>query len=106
MIKEKQNQKVALYPVKRASGLVLSGFFECAVTVAAMTATKASPTDFPIWLIELNTPPANACVLTGKTDVITRFEMVKSESAPAGLKAFARKAEKNISIWPYEDGGF
>jgi len=40
----------------------------------------------------LNTPPAKAWVLAWKTDVISRFEMVNRESAPVGLKIFARNA--------------
>lgn len=40
----------------------------------------------------LNTPPAKAWVFVWKTEVIKRFETVKSESAPVGLKTFARKA--------------
>lgn len=40
----------------------------------------------------MNTPPAKAWVLAWKTDVISRFEMVNRESAPVGLKIFARNA--------------
>lgn len=75
-----------------------------------MTATSPKPTDLPIcrsislrkrhgsleglltWEIVLNTPPAKACVLAWKTEVISRLEMVNNESAPVGLRMFARKA--------------
>ena len=60
-----------------------------AVTLAAMMATSASPTDLPIWLTVLKTPPARACVLPGKTDVMSRLETVKRLSAPVGLKTLA-----------------
>ena len=76
---------------------------------AAMTATRPKPTDLPIcnWLVcevssgtghrltcdtVLKTPPANAWVFAWKTEVISKFEIVNRESAPVGLKMFARKA--------------
>jgi hypothetical protein len=40
----------------------------------------------------LKTPPAKAWLFAWKTEVIRRFETVKSESAPVGLKIFAKKA--------------
>ena len=42
------NQKVALYPSIKAYGSVLSSYFDLAVMLAAMTATRARPTDLPI----------------------------------------------------------
>lgn len=57
----------------------------------ATTALMASPTLLPICPTVLNTPPASACVLSGKALVMTRFEAVNSTSQPTALKAIAGK---------------
>lgn len=56
------------------------------MTVLEIRATRASPNDFPIWDMVLNTPPARPCISAGKTDAMTMFETVKSESAPMELR--------------------
>lgn len=54
--------------------------------------TQPQPSNLRTCETVLKTPPAKAWVLFGKTEVMTRFEMVNNASAPVGLKMFARKA--------------
>ncbi len=75
-----------------ASGDILSSTPLPLVTELAMTALTANPTLVPIWAKVLKTPPAKPCVFAGKTDVITRFEIVKSVSAPMGVRIVTRNA--------------
>lgn len=91
-LNENRYQNAPRYPVISAAGDALSSYGLRAVTLLAITALVASPTLLPICAIVLNTPPARACVLGGKTDVMTRFDTVNSASAPAGLKKTARNA--------------
>jgi hypothetical protein len=93
MLSAKQYQNVALYPVINASGPPFSGNLDFAVTLLAITALVANPTDFPICATVLNTPPASACVFAGKTDVMSKFEIVNSVSAPTGLRNTAKNEQ-------------
>jgi len=76
----KQVQKLALYPSHKANippcALAPSAAVFAAVTLAATIDVIAKPTELPIWAIVLKTPPAKACVRTGKRDVIAKFEIV------------------------------
>ena len=75
----KQVQKPARYPFHNApvtSTLLVSELRSAAVTLAATIDVIAKPTEFPICATVLNTPPANACVQLGNSEVIAKFEMV------------------------------
>lgn len=85
-------QKAALYPTNRASGLSLSAIFDRMVIELAKTADIARPTDFPICATVLKTPPASACVFSGKEAVMTRLETVNKVSAPMAFNAMAGNA--------------
>ena len=67
--------------------------FEWLVTDEEILAVIASPRDVPNCAIVWNTAPANACVLSGKMDVMTSAEMVNKTSTEIGDKNIAQKAE-------------
>ena len=87
----KQVQKLALYPSHKANappvppvsyappsppGLPPTPSPSAAVTLAATIEVTARPTELPICARVLKTPPARACVRTGKREVIARLEIV------------------------------
>ena len=47
-----------------------------------MTAVKARPTLLPICATVLKTPPARACVLSGKASVMIKLDAVNKTSGP------------------------
>ena len=75
-----------------ASGDILSSTPLPLVTELAITALTAKPTLVPIWAKVLKTPPASPCVFAGKTEVITRFEMVNRVSAQMGVRRVTQNA--------------
>ena len=69
----------------------MSGKFVFAVALEAITADVARPTVFPICATVLKTPPANACVFSGKLAAMTRFATVNRTSAPTAFSAMPGK---------------
>ena len=63
------------------------------MTDAEMLAVMANPRDVPNCAIVWKTAPASACVLSGKTDVITSADTVNSTSTDNGDSNIAQKAE-------------
>lgn len=68
------------------------------VTLAAMRPLDASPTLLPSCAIVLKTPPANACVFAGNTDIMTKFDTVNKASAPTGMSRTAGKAQAQYDL--------
>jgi hypothetical protein len=69
-------QPAARYPLNLASVSITGPDFDAAVTVEAMTAATANPTEFPIWATVLKTPPARLCFEGGKALETTILETV------------------------------
>ena len=83
----------------RADGDVFGMWRLREVTLPAIAPLVAKDTVFASCVIVLSTPPASACICRGKTDVIIKFDIVKSASPPIGLKIIAGNAHAQYDHW-------
>ena len=88
----KHSQNVAPYASINISVALSALPFSESVVLDATTAVIASPTEFPMLEIVLNTPPARPWVFGRKTDVISRFATVNNTSAQIGAHSVAKNA--------------
>jgi hypothetical protein len=88
----KHIQNALRYPSRRAPEKSAPALFEDVVIPAASIAVAARPIELPSCDTVLKTPPAGACVLSGKELVMTRLETVKSRSEAIGDRHIAGNA--------------